>query len=40
MTCRGLIDFFWQYIYGEVSAEKRLDFQRHLAICSSAAATY
>jgi anti-sigma factor RsiW len=33
MTCRELIDFLGDYLTGELSAEQRAEFERHLAVC-------
>jgi anti-sigma factor RsiW len=38
MTCREFIEFLWRYLDGEVSAAERLEFEMHLAQCTSCAA--
>jgi anti-sigma factor RsiW len=38
MTCREAIDFILQYLDGELPADVRAEFDRHLAICESCVA--
>ncbi len=38
MTCRELIEFLWRYLDGEVNDAERLEFELHLAQCTSCAA--
>jgi len=33
MTCREFIEFLWQYLSEELSAEERAKFEEHLARC-------
>jgi anti-sigma factor (TIGR02949 family) len=33
LTCRELIDFLAAYLDGELAAETRADFERHLSLC-------
>jgi anti-sigma factor RsiW len=35
MTCRELIDFLMSYLDGELAADVRAEFERHLAVCDS-----
>jgi anti-sigma factor RsiW len=35
ITCRQLIEFIGAYVAGELDAESRLDFERHLHVCRS-----
>lgn len=38
MTCREFIEFLWRYLDGEVNDAERLEFELHLAQCTSCAA--
>lgn len=38
MTCRELIDFLIDYTDGELPAEVRAEFDRHLSVCPSCVA--
>ena len=38
MTCQEFIGFLWRYLDGEVSDAERLEFELHLAQCTSCAA--
>jgi anti-sigma factor RsiW len=33
MTCREVIDFLMAYVDGELAADVRSEFERHLAVC-------
>lgn len=33
MTCKEVLDFMMAYVDGELPAEQRAEFDRHLAIC-------
>jgi len=33
ITCRELIEFLMDYTTGELPAEQRAEFERHLAVC-------
>jgi anti-sigma factor RsiW len=33
LTCRELIDFLAAYVEGELAADVRAEFDRHLAVC-------
>lgn len=33
MTCRHIIDFLMDYLNGELPADQRATFDRHLALC-------
>lgn len=33
MTCREVLDFLMAYVDGELSAETRAEFERHLSVC-------
>ena len=33
ITCRELIDFILDYLSGELPADQRAEFERHLAVC-------
>jgi len=33
LTCRELLDFIAEYLDGELAAEARADFERHLSLC-------
>ena len=32
-TCREIAEFLWAYVGGELSAEERAEFDRHIALC-------
>jgi anti-sigma factor RsiW len=34
MNCREFIEFLWQYLSAELSAEERAKFEAHLARCA------
>jgi anti-sigma factor RsiW len=33
MTCRHILDFLMDYLNGELSAEERAIFDRHMSLC-------
>lgn len=33
ITCQELIDFLYLYLEGELPEDRRLEFERHLAVC-------
>ena len=35
LTCRQLIDFIMRYLDGELPADQRVEFDRHMAACPS-----
>jgi anti-sigma factor RsiW len=35
MTCKEALDFLMSYLDGELSAEQRAEFDRHLSICDA-----
>jgi anti-sigma factor RsiW len=35
MTCKEVLDFLMSYLDGELTAEQRAEFERHLAICDA-----
>ena len=35
MTCREFVEFVWRYLSDEVTAAERLEFEYHLAQCTS-----
>lgn len=38
MTCRELIEFLMAYLDGELEADRREAFERHLKVCASCVA--
>ena len=38
ITCRQLIDFIAEYLDGELPADMRYEFERHLKVCPSCVA--